>query len=123
MNFVKRAGKTAEKRSDDWERVGPIDLDRDSRVRFLRLKRKLPHLKDEEVMAHALKSLEHKTDRIIRRIAAKQVLKLGKEGLNAEYIAERLNKAGVPTMGETDRWNVEDVSQLQKQGSRPSADN
>ena len=120
MNFLKKTGTPAERPSDDWEGVGPIDLDRDSRVRLLRLKRKLPRLKDEEVMAHALKSLEHKTDRIIRRIAVKQVRKLKSEGLTPEYIAEQLNKAGVPPMGEMDRWQVEDVSDLQIQADRSS---
>ena len=59
MKFVKKPRKSAEKLSDDLETFGPIDLDRDSRVTFFRLKRKLPHLKDEEVLAHALKALEH----------------------------------------------------------------
>jgi hypothetical protein len=121
INFAKMTGKSAGKPSDACEGVGPIDLDRDSRVTFLRLKRKLPHLKDEEVIAHALKALERKTDRIIRRIAAKQVNKLTSEGLSPEYIAEQLNKAGVPPMGETDRWYVKDVSDLQKQVDRTPA--
>jgi hypothetical protein len=49
---------------------------------------------------------------IIRRIAAEKVRKLRSEGLSPEYIAEQLNKAGVPPTGETDRWYVEDVSGL-----------
>ena len=113
VNFIAKAHMLSE-----VERAGSIELDRESLARFLRLKKKLPNLQDEEVIAHALKSLEHKTDQILRKIALKKVRKLKSEGLSPENVAEQLNKNGVPPLGETERWQSGDVSALQEQALR-----
>jgi len=49
------------------ERKLTVRLDRDSQERFKRLKSKISGLSNDQIIASALKCLDQKTDRIIKR--------------------------------------------------------
>ena len=83
-------------------------LDKDSCERLDRLKAKIPAFNNNEVIASALKCLEHKTDRIIKRLVMKRIQDLKNEGLSPKEISDYLNKNGIPALAKMDRGdNVE----------------
>jgi hypothetical protein len=49
-----------------------VRLDRDSQERFKRLKLKISGLSNDQIIAYALKCLDQKTDRIIKRQTRKR---------------------------------------------------
>jgi len=89
-----------------------VSLDRDSIDRFKRLKKKLKSVNEGQLMALALKSLEQKTDRIIKRQARKKAPLLLKEGLGMEEIAKHFEKKGIPAPGEAAHWDTQAVSDV-----------
>lgn len=89
-----------------------VDLDTDSIDRFKRLKTKLKSVNDPQLIALALKSLEQKTDRIIKRQVRKKAPALLKNGLGVEQIAEYFDKKGVPAPGDAVQWDKQLISNL-----------
>jgi hypothetical protein len=71
-----------------------ILLDKDSFDRFNRLKARIPAFDSTKIMAAALKCLEQKTDRIIKRQIRIRFRVLEKEGHNPQQIAAYLKKEG-----------------------------
>jgi len=69
-------------------------LDKDSVDRFNRLKARIPAFDSTKIMAAALKCLEQKTDRIIKRQIRNRFRVLEKEGLNSQQIAAYLKNEG-----------------------------
>ena len=74
-----------------------------------RLKSKLPKLSESELINSALKCLEHKTDRIIKRQLVKRVKLMSDKGLQPQQIAKRLNENKIPTLGESKEWSCSDI--------------
>ena len=76
---------------------------------FVRLKSKLPKLSESELIHSALKCLEHKTDRIIKRQLVKKVKLMSDKGLQPQQIAKRLNENKIPALGESKEWSWSDI--------------
>jgi hypothetical protein len=57
-----------------------IELDTESRERLLRLKNKLPKINDSELIGLAMKALEEKMSRIIKRKMMRKIRTLKSEG-------------------------------------------
>lgn len=86
-----------------------------------RLKSKIKGFDEDVLVASALKCLENKTDRIIKRQVQRRVQALRNEGFNSEQIAAQLNKKNIPALGETTGWNSHAISMLLKEGAGQSA--
>jgi hypothetical protein len=91
-----------------------FSLDEGSVERLERLRSKIQTLDDDDLIASALKSLENKTDRIIRKQVQRKVKTLRKEGFNLEQIADHLNKKNIPAVGASN-WTIHAISSLLKE--------
>jgi hypothetical protein len=81
----------------------------------------LRSVNESQLIAIALKSLEQKTDRIIKRQVRKKAPALVKKGLGNAEIAEHFNKKGVPAPGEAVKWDKEVISDLLYKKERQQA--
>ena len=66
------------------------------------------------MIASAVRCLEQKTDKIIKRQATRRIRALKNEGHSPQQIANYLNKKGFPTLAEMNNWDSETISSLLK---------
>jgi hypothetical protein len=92
-----------------------VVLDKESFERLERLKAIIVNLDDGALIALALKGLEEKADRIIRRRVKKRAFALKNEGLSPKQIAKHLNKKGFPPIEGGNKWHSEGISMLLKE--------
>ena len=104
--------RKSQRKRDSRELI--VLLDKDSCERFDRLKARISAFNNNEVIASALKCLEHKTDRIIKRLVMKRIQDLKNEGLSPKEISDYLNKNGIPALVKMDKWDNETISKLLK---------
>jgi hypothetical protein len=67
------------------------------------------------LVTSAIKCLEDRTDRLIRRQIVRTIWALKKEGLGSDQIASYLNNRSIPGLGDTSRWQSQDVSRLMEE--------
>jgi hypothetical protein len=113
--FVKKFKQWRKKQGKTSKQEISVLLDRDSLERLERLRLKIKTLDNDELIASALKCLEDKADRIIKKQVKRRIWTLSKEGFNPEQIADLLNIKNIPALGETNSWNNHSVSLLLKQ--------
>jgi len=89
--------KKRRRNGDNWEFT--IQLDKDSLDRFNRLKARIPASDNANIIALALKCLEQKTDKIIKRQIRNRTRALKNEGDSAQQIAAHLEKEGYSRIG------------------------
>jgi hypothetical protein len=76
-------------------------LDGEAVEHLERLKTKFPQLSEDKLMALALKYLDRKTDKIIRRRLSRRIRTLKNRGFSVEQIAEHLNRQKVSPLSGT----------------------
>ncbi len=91
-----------------------LQLDSEARVRFEKLRNKMPRADETQIVALALKCLEQKWDIIVKWQAIKRVRTLKNEGMNNEQIAKRLNDEHFPTPSVSDYWSGDLISHIRK---------
>jgi hypothetical protein len=99
-------------RRKDNDRELTVLIDKDSRDRFDRLKVQIPNFDNAEIISAALKCLEQKTDRIIKRQVIKIIRTMDNEGYDPQQTSDYLNEKGFPAVAETDKWNSDIISKL-----------
>lgn len=99
------------KRNKDSQELRVL-LEKDSFERFERLRNKMTAFDNSELIASALKCLEDKTERIIKRQIMKSIRTLKNEGYSHQQIAKYLNKKRVPLLANMDKWESSTVSSL-----------
>jgi hypothetical protein len=112
-SILKRAPKKEEKNPSFT-----VTLDKNSRQRLKRLKRKLRGKDEPELIAFGLQTLEQKADRVIRKIAVKRVRSLERKGRTPDEIARELNRQQLPVFGQAENWRREAVLELLDKKSR-----
>jgi hypothetical protein len=95
--------------NNDQEDLQLLKLEGENIELFERLKSKLPKLDETELINSALKCLERKADRIIKRQLVKKVKIMSDRGLQPQQIAERLNENKIPAIGDSKKWNWSDI--------------
>jgi hypothetical protein len=93
-------------------------LDKDSFERFNRLKTQIPASDNAGIIASALKCLDQKTDRIIKRQVMKIIQAMNNEGYDPQQTSDYLNEKGFPAVAETDKWNSDIISKLLNKENR-----
>jgi hypothetical protein len=96
-------------KSDIHETSRLIQLEGENLELFQRLTDKLPRLSENDLINAALRSLERKTNRIIKRQLVKKVKLMTDRGLQPQQIASRLNEKKIPTIGESKKWEWTDI--------------
>ena len=86
-----------------------VKLDEDSLRRLERLKVLVPNGDEDAVFRLALKSLEQKVDKILRKRLAQRIRHLKKEGLSHQEIADYLNERRIPATRAGQRWQKNTV--------------
>lgn len=97
-------------------------LDKDSYERFGRLKAKIAAFDEEEILATALKCLEQRVDKIIKKRVTKRISNLENEGYSPQKIANYLNNKGFPVLDEANKWHSDTISGLLEKEKRNRVD-
>jgi hypothetical protein len=97
-----------------------VSLDDDALERFERLKSKIRTFDNSALVTSAIKCLEDRTDRLIKRQIVRTIRALKKEGLGSDQIASYLNNRSIPGLGDTTKWQSHDVSRLMEEEGRDS---
>ena len=115
MKLIKEfAEKWRTKKDNNDNRKMTVVIHGKSVERVDRLKNKITRASNQDLITMALKSLEQKTDRIIRRQAKQRARAMEDEGLSLQQIAERLNNKEIPAVTKTAKWSIDDISILLK---------
>ncbi|MDY7034683.1 MAG: recombinase family protein [Thermodesulfobacteriota bacterium] len=112
MTFLQKIRQWIKKRNRKGGQQLIVRLDKASCERFLRLKTKISNSDENKLIALALKCLEQKTDKVIKRQIMKSIRQLTNEGLHPYQIASYMNQRGIPALGESDKWDGETISRL-----------
>ena len=105
-------------RRNEGNRELTVLLDKDSFERFNRLKTQIPASDNAGIISSALKCLEQKTDRIIKRQVMKIIRTMNNEGYDPQQTSDYLNEKGFPAVAETDKWNSDIISKLLNKENR-----
>jgi CRP-like cAMP-binding protein len=97
-----------------------VSLDEDSLRRLERLKVLVPNGNEDAVFRLALKSLEQKVDKILRKRLAQRIRGLKKEGLSHQEIADYLNERNIPASRTGQRWRKSTVTRWLGETTRQS---
>ena len=110
--MARRFSQVLRKKESEGEegRKLTVRLDQDSAGRLDRLRGILKKLNDDTLIAFALRSLENRVERIVKRRVLKNIRALKKKGFNSRQIADYLNQKGVPPLGPLNKWDDRTIS-------------
>ena len=92
-------------------------LDQDSVERLERLRGILKNFDDSQLIALALKLLEHRMKKMVKRRLLRKIRTLEKKGLLFQQIADQLDKQGVPAPGRAKKWKAGTIARFSEENT------